>query len=261
MLYEILFYLVVFFSNIIQGITGFAGTILAMPFSIRLVGYESARPILNALGLLAGICFAVSGRRHIIKKELIRIVLIMTVGLVTGTFIRTAMEGQKKILMLILGVFVIIVGVKGLITDGEERFHLMARFGKVKNRKQVSGEQRDTRSASVFSFFILVLAGLIHGIFVSGGPLLISYLSQRIKKKENFRATISAVWVFLNGIIFVMDILGGSFIVRTVRMQLVSIPFLFGGLVVGSALYSRMSQRTFRILTDVLLIIAGFALF
>ena len=30
---EILFYIVIFLANIIQGITGFAGTILAMPFS------------------------------------------------------------------------------------------------------------------------------------------------------------------------------------------------------------------------------------
>ena len=39
---EALFYLVVLAANIIQGITGFAGTILAMPFSVRLVGMDVA---------------------------------------------------------------------------------------------------------------------------------------------------------------------------------------------------------------------------
>ena len=36
---DILFYVVVFLTNIVQCITGFAGTVLAMPFSILLVDY------------------------------------------------------------------------------------------------------------------------------------------------------------------------------------------------------------------------------
>ena len=47
---EFLFYLVILLSNIIQGITGFAGTILAMPASLRLVGMGTAVPVLNLLG-------------------------------------------------------------------------------------------------------------------------------------------------------------------------------------------------------------------
>ena len=55
MIKNILFLIVVFLTNIIQCITGFAGTVLAMPFSIMLVGYDVAKPILNVLGLLASI--------------------------------------------------------------------------------------------------------------------------------------------------------------------------------------------------------------
>lgn len=58
---EILFYIVIFLANIIQGITGFAGTILAMPFSIHLVGYSVAKPVLNVLGIIAGIYVVVGG--------------------------------------------------------------------------------------------------------------------------------------------------------------------------------------------------------
>ena len=46
---ELLFYIVILLANIIQGITGFAGTILAMPFSLILVGYDVAKPVLNVL--------------------------------------------------------------------------------------------------------------------------------------------------------------------------------------------------------------------
>ena len=68
---KILFLLVVLLANIIQGITGFAGTVLAMPPSVLLVGMDTAKPILNALGLLSGIWVAVTQRKHIKTKEFI----------------------------------------------------------------------------------------------------------------------------------------------------------------------------------------------
>ena len=57
MMNYILFLLVILLTNIIQGITGFAGTILAMPPGLMLVGYPVAKPVLNVLGLLSGIYF------------------------------------------------------------------------------------------------------------------------------------------------------------------------------------------------------------
>ena len=69
MIRHILFWLVVFATNIIQGITGFAGTILAMPPSILLVGYDTAKPILNVLGILAGLFVFVTQARHVNWKE------------------------------------------------------------------------------------------------------------------------------------------------------------------------------------------------
>ena len=46
MIRAILYLLVVFSTNVIQGITGFAGTVLAMPFTILLYGIDVAKPSL-----------------------------------------------------------------------------------------------------------------------------------------------------------------------------------------------------------------------
>ena len=67
MMNYILFLLVILLTNIIQGITGFAGTILAMPPGLMLVGYPVAKPVLNVLGLpefmsLPGITRVCAGR-------------------------------------------------------------------------------------------------------------------------------------------------------------------------------------------------------
>lgn len=74
---EFIFYIIIFLTNIIQGITGFAGTILAMSPSMILVGYDVAKPILNVLGIeyeaficfLWNFCFAFSISRVSFKKS------------------------------------------------------------------------------------------------------------------------------------------------------------------------------------------------
>jgi uncharacterized membrane protein YfcA len=98
-------------------------------------------------------------------------------------------------------------------------------------------------------------------MYVCGGPFLIAYLAQRIDRKEEFRATISTVWIFLNGIIFVSQIVNGMWNSNNLRIQFISIPPLIIGMFIGSVLSKRMSQRFFMVLTYVLLFVAGASLF
>lgn len=50
---DVLFLIVLFAANVIQAITGFAGTVLAMPFSMLLLGTNTAKVVLNITTLLA----------------------------------------------------------------------------------------------------------------------------------------------------------------------------------------------------------------
>ena len=47
-------------------------------------------------------------------------------------------------------------------------------------------------------WIILALAGLIQGMFVSGGALLVIYAVQKLRDQQQFRITLSAVWTVLN---------------------------------------------------------------
>ena len=120
--------------------------------------------------------------------------------------------------------------------------------------------QTPSRQESPALYLILILAGIVHGIFVSGGPLLISYLTKKIQDKVSFRATISTVWIFLNGMILADDIRAGLWTPELCRIQLISVPFLLAVMFIGGKLYARMSQRLFMIITYVLLFISGISL-
>lgn len=181
----VLFYIIIFLTNVIQGITGFAGTILAMPPSLILVGYDVAKPILNVLGILAGVYVFVTQWKHVDWKQLKKVVIVMAIGIFGGFFLKNALAGYDAVLYKFLGIFVIFLAIHGFYSIYGQR-------------------QRDTKEKSSWkSMLLLIGAGIVHGMFVSGGPLLIGYLSNEIKEKTSFRATISTVWIILNSMILV----------------------------------------------------------
>ena len=240
----IAFYIVIFLTNVIQGITGFAGTILAMPPGLMLVGYDVAKPILNLLGILAGIYVLLTQRKHVNWKELRKVVLIMAVGIFLGFFLKHLLTGYDGILYKALGIFVILLAIQGY-------WKAVHKTEKVE-KEEITGKQEEVKSVA-----LLVSSGIVHGMFVSGGPLLIGYLSRAIKEKTSFRATISTIWIILNTIILIQDISTGMWTPELITTQLISIPFMIAGIIIGSVLVKRMSQEVFMKLTYILLFISG----
>lgn len=242
------FLLVIFLTNIIQGITGCAGTTLAMPPSLMLVGYPVAKPVLNVLGLLSGIYVFAGNYKKVCWKELIKIVVVMAAGILAGIFIKGLFDGKEPLLYKSLGVFVILLAVQGGVSLAK------------KDSAVEAGSENNRSRHPLASWFLLPLAGIVHGIFVSGGPVLIGYMTRRIKDKVSFRATISAVWIFLNTMILADDIRAGLWNPDLMKVQMASVPFLLGGMFIGGKLYVRMSQRLFMVITYVLLFLSGILL-
>ena len=111
-----LFLLVVIGANIMQTITGFAGTVLAMPFSILLIGSDLSRIILNILGILASLGVVILNKSHINWKEVLKICLTMLVGMVGGYLILGLVDISKQVLLLILAGFVLLFTIIGIYT-------------------------------------------------------------------------------------------------------------------------------------------------
>ena len=238
-----LFFLVILAANIIQGITGFAGTILAMPPSLILVGYSAAKPVLNVLALFSGLYIFLGNRKSVDWKELRKVLLWMVPGIGGGILLQAAFLGKEAFLYKALGLFVIFLAVQRFLTSFWGR------------RKKNDGKGR--RDCSVL---LLPAAGVVHGIFVSGGPLLIGYLTRRLPDKRAFRSTISTVWVFLNTLILFDDVRTGLWNPGLLKVLLAAVPFLLWGMYIGSRLYKKMSQELFMKLTYALLLISGISL-
>lgn len=247
MLNKIMFFVVILLANIIQGVTGFAGTILAMPPSLMLVGYDTAVPILNLLGLLSGVYVFILNRKEVKWKDLGKILIVMAPMIFAGLALKRYLERFDKAIYITLGILVLVLAITGLLK--------MFVFNKDQNKYP-----SDSLPQKILMILLLMAAGTVHGMFVCGGPLLISYLTRKIKDSGAFRATISTVWIVLNGLILGSHIKAGLWTGTTIKTAAVSIPFLLTGMFLGGILYKKMSRKVFMILTYVLLVISGVSL-
>ena len=243
---DILFIIVVFVANIIQSITGFAGTVLAMPFSIMLVGYDTAKPILNVLGIVLSLGVIGLNHKSLNKKEFFKIIAIMLAGMVAGYFITTRFDLKAGLLYKLLGAIVLLFMGIGVFNSYSEKY---------RSKKKETNEK-----TSFLAYLVLVVAGVVHGMFVCGGPLLVVYASEKIKGRDEFRVTVSAVWAVLNSIILFSDVKAGLFNQKTVILLAVCIVLLFGALWLGNILFRHINKKWFMIITYVLMGISGISL-
>ena len=240
MLNDLIFYIVILTANIFQGITGFAGTVLAMPASLFLVGYGVAKPILNVFGFFSGIYVFAGNRQNVDRPVLQKILLIMGGGVIAGIIVKSFVNIEARWLYVLLGIFVCAVAVFGLFAKKTE-------------------EKTESRN-NIKDYCLLLTAGIVHGIFVCGGPLVITYLTKCLPDKTKFRATISTVWIIFNGVILISDIIAGAFTAPVLLQLCFSTPFLFAGMYIGSILVQKMDQSFFMKLTYVLLLLSGLSL-
>ena len=201
-------------------------------------------------------CFGFAGsRKKVLWDELKQIVTMMSIGIAAGILLKGYFAGRENILYPPLGIFVLLLSAQGMARLWKE-----GREKEIGEDKMPSGGKNSGGFNQMRTRGLLILAGLVHGIFVCGGPLLIGYLTKRVDDKKAFRATISTVWIVLNTIVLMDDIRSGLWETEIVTLLLMTIPFFLAGMFVGERLIRQMSQKTFMVITYVLLIISGISL-
>ena len=104
---------------------------------------------------------------------------------------------------------------------------------------------------------ILLAAGVMHGMFVSGGALLVVYAAAMIPGKDEFRATVASVWVALNSVLLITQIASGQVTSHALMLTGLGLPALALAIALGSWLARRISQQGFLRLSYALLLVSG----
>lgn len=231
---KILFLVAFFFAYTIQAVTGFAGNLFAMPVGTSLLGLNNTIAILNVMGVIACGGLALLNLKHINWKELGKIVGVMVIFLFVGIWLDTIIP--LPILLRIYGVIVIFVGVKNFFWPSKKDMPEWALW------------------------IVLVVAGLIQGMFVSGGAFLVIYAVQKIKDKQQFRITLSMVWGILNLIYAIFALQAGYFNEDVWQVILLAVPLAFISMALGHFLQKKISPEKFLRFVYILLVVVGIIL-
>ena len=231
---KLLFILVIFITNIVQAITSFAGTALAMPFSIQLVGVGVARPILNAIALILCIYLAIRYHKDVSWKLVLFITIFAGIGMAVGMVTRSYL--YNSMFYKFYGMFVCLLATLFIIKP-------------------------QTKPLPTWALAIILIAGgFIHGVFVSGGPLIVFALNTKVKEKEKFRATLSFVWVILNAVLLTQDLVQMSWSMDMLYLLLIAIPTVALSIFLGKKVFNKLNNESFLKFAYILLFVSGFIL-
>ena len=227
---DILFVIILMAANIIQAITGFAGGPLSMPPCIALVGLSDAKASITLIFLISTAVVTAMSIKDINVKKTITMIVLMAVGMIPGMWLYDILPA--KLLMIVYGTIVVLIGIWKMTGRGKEmKFPL--------------------------NYIALVVAGMMQGMFTSGGPFIALYATDALKDKKQFRASVSSVWVVLNLYMCSRMYVQGMYTPHAIRLTAYSIIPVGVAIVIGNIINKKIRQETFLKMVYVLLVISG----
>lgn len=160
----------------VRGGAGFGGGVIAVPLLALVFPLQVTVPVVTVLNMLSSIGHGVTDWRHIVWREIGRIVPGSLVGVFLGLYLLTLFDPQP--LARALGVFVVLYALYVMLFAG--------RTPEIPPRWMLP-------VAAVTSFFAGIVGSLFGG---AAGPLYVIYLNAARLGKDAFRVTITTVMLF-----------------------------------------------------------------
>lgn len=228
--------LFVLLAYTVEAATGFGSIVIALSLGALVLPIDALLPVLVPLNLSMSGYLALRYRGHIHWPLLLRQVLpLMAVGTGLGHGLKPLLG--RGALQGVFGVLIIGFAVRALWQRG----------------------QAEAAHGSLRMPTLLFGAGLTHGLFASGGPLLVLALAGRTLPKAALRSTLIVVWFSLNSLLTVIYCIEGSLLPALPR-TLSYLPVVLCGLLAGEWLHHRVDEARFRQLVHGLLAVVGGAL-
>jgi uncharacterized membrane protein YfcA len=232
--------LIVLISYTTQAMSGFGSTILALTLGIHFYPIDVLLPVLVALDMIVNLYIVARHYRHISRPHLLRSILpAMCIGVALGIVVFRYIEGN--LLKKFFGVLVILLSVRELV-----------RLWRSRQEKMLLSNLKATG--------YVVAAGIVHGIYASGGPLLIYTVSKLGLSKSVFRSTLGAVWFIFSVILTASYWIGGKFTAQTAKLLLILLPMILIGILLGERLHHRIDEYRFKIFVFAILFFAGLSI-
>lgn len=218
----------------IEAATGFGSIVIALSIAALFLPIEQVVPILVVLNITMTIPMVIKYRDQVHWPMLLkRILPLMSAGAITALLIVPYVDGRW--LPIGFALLVLWFSSRSLISLLRASTSTMP--------------LRPWRTRG-----LIFLAGITHGLYASGGPLLVYSLSGSRLTKSQFRTTLLTVWASLNTLMALWFISSGTMTHSTWYSILVLIPVVFIGARLGAWLHHRVDEQKFKLMVAVLLV-------
>jgi uncharacterized membrane protein YfcA len=220
----------------VRGISGFGSGLIAVPLLALRFPLPEVVPFMlvadfAASALVGGLHF-----RHVNWPEIRRLLPATLAGVVVGTGLLVSLPPAA--LLTALGGFILVFALRGLLARP-------APF---------------TPASPRWAYPAALAGGAVSGLFGTGGPPYVIYLSHRIRDKSALRATLSGLF-FLEGLIRIVTFLAAGLLTDSGVWlnSLLAAPVIIAALYAGSHIHTRLSDRRMLRLVNLLLLVSAAA--
>lgn len=226
--------LIFFLAGFVQGLTGFAFALLAVPL-LSLFGSIRA-----AVGLMATVGFVIILYSCYLHRKEVEIRKILPLSLVAVACIPLGalflIHAPERITTIALGGVVIILAL-GSIKMGEERLTVL--------------------QPRWVGYLFSAISGLLGGAFSAPGPIVVAYLNATEPSPLKAKSNTQLFFTFTSIGLFLTHLWGGTITLSTILKALPLIPVSMAGTFVGVRLSNRLPVRILRNLIDGALVLLG----
>ena len=228
--------LIVTLAYTVYGLTGFGAAIVGIPLLAHFLPLRFAVPMMLVFDLFAGLLLGLKQRKHLDKKELLRLLPYLSIGMAAGATLLTL--ASERWLLLLLGSFVLSYAGWSLLS-----------------------KVAPAPVAAVWAIPAGVVGGALTALYGTGGPIYMIYLARRLPDKTVMRATIG-VLIFGTALIRLVLFTGSGFYTQRGLLPLAFalLPCALIGYLAGAHLHQRMSSQRAVHAVWLLLIVGGASL-
>ncbi len=233
----------------VQGALGFGASLLALALCAWRLPIHELLPVLVPLNCLATALIVALDRAHVARRLLLgRLFPLMVPGVVAGALL--AGRAGDATLRRLYGLVVVVLAVHGLARL------LRGRPAGAPAAGEAPGAPVQLGRGGAW----VVAAGVVHGVFATGGPLVVLALDRLGLDPRAFRGTLACLWLALNGLLVATYAAQGRLDANTLALSAALVPALAAGLALGHALHTRLDAVRLRLAVLGLLVVAGLQL-
>lgn len=217
----------------VQTISGFGAMVLSLALGSHLMDIQSLIAWTVPLSMVSCGYIAIRYRGHIEWRILgLWIVPLMGLGMAGGIAAKHVLASEA--LQMGFAIFIFVLALWELYV-----------------RLRASENQRELHVAVRVGAFIG--SGIMHGIYATGGPMLVYVLGRMNLDKSAFRTTLMVVWMAFNLVLIADYARVGMLGIESVYL----LPAVVAGVAVGEVLHARVDHRRFELIVFAVLAVSG----